>query len=199
MFIDLSSQFRVVRPQALGFPYCYSLFARGRESVLIDPGAGPLNLEKAGTLDADLVLLSHFHFDHINSFSFFRHARFMAAEEERGTFEDEFTHHYHHGYWRWSELLDSPRPVFEATNIAGSDIRPGFHRIPIAATFHDGTTIDLGGLNLMALAAPGHSIGHYVFYFPDQAVLYGADIDLSKFGPWYANTYSNVGDFLRSL
>ncbi|MGE5455293.1 MAG: MBL fold metallo-hydrolase [Methylocystaceae bacterium] len=199
MYIDLSNQFRVIRPQGLGFPYCYSLLAHGRTAVLIDPGAGPLHLEKAGALDADLVLLSHFHFDHINGFPFFHHAQFMVGEEERETYEDSVVHHHHHGYERWAELLGSERPVYEAPAIAGSSIRPGFHPLLIAGTFHDGMSIDLGGLTLVALAAPGHTVGHYVFYFPEAQVLYAADIDLSKFGPWYANTFSSVSDFLRSL
>lgn len=188
-----------MRPQGPGFPFCYSLLARGKRSILIDPGAGPINLGKAGVLNADLVLLSHFHFDHINGFPFFPQAEFMVGEEERGTYEDPIVHHHHHGYERWSELLGTNRPVFESPAIDGSSIRPGFYPLPLAGTFTDGTVIDLGDLTLVTVAAPGHTIGHYVFYFPEDELLYAADIDLSKFGPWYANTFSSVGDFLNSL
>jgi len=199
MYIDLLSQFRVVRPQVPGFPCCYSLFVRGRTTVLIDPGAGPQNLEQAGTLDADLVLLSHFHFDHLNGFPLFNRAQFMVGEEERCTYEDPAVHWHYQGYDRWSELMGSERPHYDSPPLTGSNLSPGFYPLPLAGSFHNGMNIDLGGISLIALAAPGHTQGHYVFYFPEEELLYSSDIDLSRFGPWYANTFSSVGDFLRSL
>ena len=64
---------------------------------------------------------------------------------------------------------------------------------------YEGQTIDLGATRLQVLHLPGHSPGHCGFLFPDQGFIFTADIDVSNFGPWYANLDSSILDYIRSI
>lgn len=49
------------------------------------------------------------------------------------------------------------------------------------------------------LLTPGHSPGHCCFYEPNLGVLYGGDVSLITFGPWYGTPGSEIGAFKSSL
>ena len=66
-------------------------------------------------------------------------------------------------------------------------------------TMVDGQIIDLGHTKIEVLHLPGHTPGHCGFLLPDLGLVFSADLDLAKFGPWYGNTYSNVTDFIQSI
>ena len=65
------------------FPYCTSLFIDDEVKVLIDPGAGlkTLTTLKQET-SIDLVINTHYHFDHIAYNYLFDQARLLINEKE---------------------------------------------------------------------------------------------------------------------
>jgi glyoxylase-like metal-dependent hydrolase (beta-lactamase superfamily II) len=50
-----------------------------------------------------------------------------------------------------------------------------------------------------AIHTPGHTRGHCAFQIEPEGILYLGDIDLSSFGPYYGDAWSDLEDFERSL
>ncbi|MHC1626263.1 MAG: MBL fold metallo-hydrolase, partial [Methanoculleaceae archaeon] len=62
-----------------------------------------------------------------------------------------------------------------------------------------GDILTFGETRARVLHTPGHSPGHLSFHFPEERVLYLADLDLVKFGPSYADRGSSIDDTIASL
>jgi glyoxylase-like metal-dependent hydrolase (beta-lactamase superfamily II) len=64
---------------------------------------------------------------------------------------------------------------------------------------------DLGGVTLKVVHTPGHTRGHCCFLVewgqagPEQRFVYLGDIDLTGFGPYYGDAWSDLEDFERSI
>jgi len=63
----------------------------------------------------------------------------------------------------------------------------------------EGDLLIFGQTQVQVLHTPGHSPGHLSFYFPEEKVLYLADLDLVKFGPYYGDKGSSIDDTIASL
>jgi glyoxylase-like metal-dependent hydrolase (beta-lactamase superfamily II) len=70
---------------------------------------------------------------------------------------------------------------------------------PDAVSFADGDVLDLGGVTVRVVHAPGHTRGHCCFAIEPDRVLYLGDIDLTSFGPYYGDAWSSLFDFERTL
>jgi glyoxylase-like metal-dependent hydrolase (beta-lactamase superfamily II) len=69
---------------------------------------------------------------------------------------------------------------------------------PDAQGFSDGHVFDLGGVTVEAVHLPGHTRGHSGFRISD-GVFFLSDIDLTGFGPYYGDAWSDLEDFEASL
>ena len=69
---------------------------------------------------------------------------------------------------------------------------------PDANGFTDGHVWDLGGTHVEAVHLPGHTRGHSGFRIAG-GVFFLSDIDLTGFGPYYGDVWSDLEDFERSL
>lgn len=56
-----------------------------------------------------------------------------------------------------------------------------------------------GETRLQALHMPGHSRGHMCFHFLNERIIFTADLDLVKAGPYYGDRDSDVDDVISSL
>ena len=56
-----------------------------------------------------------------------------------------------------------------------------------------------GETRVRVLHTPGHSPGHLSFHFPEEKILFLADLDLVKFGPYYGDKTSSIDDTIKSL
>jgi hydroxyacylglutathione hydrolase len=63
----------------------------------------------------------------------------------------------------------------------------------------DGDILDFGQTRAQVLHTPGHCPGHLCFHFPEQRVLFLADLDLVKAGPYYGDKASSIEDTITSL
>jgi glyoxylase-like metal-dependent hydrolase (beta-lactamase superfamily II) len=71
---------------------------------------------------------------------------------------------------------------------------------PRASGFRDEHVLELGGgVRVRVIHTPGHTRGHCAFHIEPADVLYIGDIDLSSFGPYYGDAWSDLADFERSL
>ena len=69
---------------------------------------------------------------------------------------------------------------------------------PDAHGFTDGDVFDLGGgVTVEAVHLPGHTRGHSGFRM--DGVFFLSDIDLTGFGPYYGDVWSDLEDFEASL
>ena len=68
---------------------------------------------------------------------------------------------------------------------------------PDAQGFADGHVFDLGGIRVEAVHLPGHTRGHSGFRI--GSVFFLSDIDLTGFGPYYGDVWSDLEDFEASL
>ena len=191
----LASRISLVQPEKKAvFPYSNSIYVEGDSRVLIDAGSGYGAYREPIAKGVDLVLLSHYHFDHTNGLEYFPGAQIMASYEELWAYTDEDAYTASTGYHIWDDLMDVPRKnVFASTFVQPDDVptMPGFRRIELNGCFRDNDRFDLGGTSIQAIHTPGHAPGHYSFYFPDEGILFAGDYDLSPWGPWYGALVSD--------
>ena len=172
------------------YPHGNTLAVRGSHaSLLIDPSLGLL--PRAGALPpADLVVNSHCHEDHVAGNHLYPEAPW----------------HLHDADLPGIRSLDAFMEIYGFPEPIASAFRPllveRFHVVPRADAlgFADGHVFDLGGgVRVRAIHAPGHTRGHCLFHLEPDDVLYLADIDLSSFGPYYGDAWSDLADFERTL
>jgi hydroxyacylglutathione hydrolase len=173
------------------YPYGTSLLVSGPdETLLIDPS---LAVSERGGVPAervDRMLVSHAHEDHLAGCHLFPHAALHAHDEDLGAF------HSLRG------LLDVYGMSAEAERVWAPQLVSDFHYVARedASGFSNGTTFELGGgLRVEVVHLPGHTRGHSAFLVEPEGVLFVADVDLSAFGPYYGDHWSDLEDFERSL
>ncbi len=206
------------------FPRCTSLYVDGgRERAVIDPGAGPEALaETVGCVD--LVLNTHYHFDHIWGNHLYRSAAVALNPIERNCFPDleevgsrlGIREVYGgEGVREWIEAVSTaageragaPGAPASATSVApptaAAPFTPAFRpewwlstRTPARAYPYG--EFSVGSARLVMIHSPGHTAGFACPYFPDEGLVYTGDIDLTSFGPWYAGSDGDIEAFVRS-
>ncbi len=171
------------------YPHGNSLLVEGRhETVVVDPSLSVL--PRAGELPRiDRVLNSHCHEDHVAGNFLFPDASWHlhAADLPGMRSLDGLMAIY--GY---------PEPILAAFRRIVLD---EFHFTPRedAVAFGDGDVFDLGEVRLRVIHTPGHTRGHCFFHLEPEDVLYLGDVDLSSFGPYYGDAWSDLEDFERTL
>ncbi len=170
------------------YPSGNSVLVRGAgETVIIDPSVTVVERGGAPTR-VDAVLNSHSHEDHMAGNGFFPAARV----------------HIHHDDLPGARSLDGLMAVYGLSGPAEDEFR---HTVveeffyaprPDAQGFGDGHVFDLGGVTVQAVHLPGHTRGHSGFRISD-GVFFLSDIDLTGFGPYYGDAWSDLDDFEASL
>jgi glyoxylase-like metal-dependent hydrolase (beta-lactamase superfamily II) len=171
------------------FPSSCSIVIRAARTALIDAGCGAEVLAGiAGEWNPDLVILSHGHPDHCSGAHLFPRERLWCPRESIGT---------------------TGNLVSMAERYVSSDLKEewmafvkkemGFDNFTSGNSFGSGHRFDLGGLGVEAIHCPGHAEDHYCFHLPEVGVILSTDIDLSSFGPWYANEESDIDKFRESI
>lgn len=175
------------------YPQGNSLLVRGaEETALVDPSLGLLPRRDAGALPAaDRVVLSHCHEDHLAGAHLYPDVPWHVHEADRAGLDslDDFMAIYG---------LDDP---VVAAGFRRAVVEQ-FHYVPRpdARAFRDGDVFELGGgVRIRVVHTPGHTRGHCALHVEPDDVLYLGDIDLSSFGPYYGDAWSNLEDFERSL
>jgi glyoxylase-like metal-dependent hydrolase (beta-lactamase superfamily II) len=172
------------------YPDGNSLLIRGRDATaLIDPS---LSVSRRGAeLGAvDLVVQSHVHEDHVAGLHRFPDARVVAHRADLPGIQHIDGLLAIYGYASAALLDDMRRWVTEQFHYAAR---------PDAEAYDDGAVFDLGGSRLRAIHLPGHTRGHCALLVEPEGVLFLGDIDLTGFGPYYGDAWSELADFERSL
>ncbi|MEW5721509.1 MAG: MBL fold metallo-hydrolase [Thermodesulfobacteriota bacterium] len=171
------------------FPFCSGLYVKGRDlRLLIDAGMGPAGLALVRSMGIDALVLSHCHIDHRLTRGEILETPVWCHEAEAGYLEDKERFFTALGYYRGGFRPEYLFPVF-----------PDGFEMKIARELADGETVDLGGLTLEVIHAPGHTPGHLAFYFPEADLLFSSDVDLTTFGPYYGHDFADLDEFIRSI
>jgi glyoxylase-like metal-dependent hydrolase (beta-lactamase superfamily II) len=172
------------------YPDGNSLWIRGRDAAaVVDPSLS-IARRAAELGRVDLVAQSHVHEDHVAGLFRFPQARVVAHRADLPGLRHVDGLLAIYGY-RDAALLESLR----------SWVVDQFHYAPRpdAEAYEDGAVFDLGGTSLRAIHLPGHTRGHSALLVEPEGVLFLGDIDLSGFGPYYGDAWSDLEDFERSL
>ena len=156
--------------------------------MVIDPSI--LVVEFGGApAKVDIVVNSHGHEDHMAGNGLFADAHVHIHEQDLGA----------------AQSLDGLLNVFgfkdvETRATVGVQFTEEMHYVarPDANGFTDGHVFDLGGVSVTAKHLPGHTRGHSGFFI-DGGVFFLSDIDLTGFGPYYGDVWSDLEQFEQSL
>lgn len=173
------------------YPYCHSVIIDDGAVAIIDPSADKEYCRGlARHPDLAAAVVSHFHEDHQKYLYFFPEDRVWAPAAEAGAFR---------AVAGVLELLGIEDPHYldywQKTLVEEFCYRP----LKEVQTFGDGEELVFGRTRVHILHTPGHTPGHSCFYFPEQDILYLADLDLTAFGPWYGDRASDLQALLDSL
>lgn len=173
------------------YPQGNSLLVKGtNQSVLIDPSLGVV--ERRDNLpQVDLIMLSHVHEDHVAGVHLFPDAPCICHEADALGMRDLS------GMMQIYGFEGGYQEEFEQTVLNEFHYQPR----PDVKTFEDGHIIDLGGVTITVLHTPGHTRGHSCFHiqWEQGGLVYLGDIELTGFGPYYGDAWSNLQDFEASI
>ncbi|UCF85393.1 MAG: MBL fold metallo-hydrolase [Desulfobacteraceae bacterium] len=171
------------------FPFCHSVLITDRITALIETGCGRnrlADIEKEFT--PDMVIYSHGHPDHCAGSSFFPPERLWGPEECKEIngniprMAERFVNAALQRDWIYFMRKTPELRDFKVGNYFGRE-----------------HVFDLGDTVMKAVFAPGHTEDHYCFYLPHEKIMLTTDIDLTSFGPWYANPESDLDAFIDSI
>lgn len=170
------------------YPSGNSLLVRGEgEAVIIDPSVDVVTRGGA-PVPVDAVINSHSHEDHMPGNGFFVDARIHIHDEDLPGARSL------DGLMDVYGLSGQPRADFSRQVVEEFHYRPR----PDAEGFADGHVWDLGQTQVEAVHLPGHTRGHSGFRITD-GVFFLSDIDLTAFGPYYGDVWSDLEQFEASL
>ena len=178
----------LVGPDNGKYPSGNSLLVEGAaETAIIDPSVTVV-ARGGAPVPVDVVLNSHGHEDHVAGNGLYPDARV----------------HVHHDDVEAARSLDGLLEVYGFTGATRAEfarmVAEEFHYSPRpdARAFTDGDTFELGGdVRIEAMHLPGHTRGHSGFVIDD--VFFLSDIDLTGFGPYYGDAWSDLEQFESSL
>ena len=170
------------------YPSGNSVLVEGSaETILIDPSVTVV--EKGGApVGVDAVINSHGHEDHMPGNSLFADSRVHIHAE------DLLAAQSIEGLMDVYGLEGQVRADFTAQVLEEFSYKDR----PDAEGFEEGHVFDLGGgVTVEAMHLPGHTRGHSGLIIDN--VFFLSDIDLTGFGPYYGDAWSDLDQFDASL
>jgi len=174
------------------YPHCHSLFIDDERRALIDAASNEetlLAIQKERPVQ--ILINSHGHEDHLLYNHLFPEAEFWVHEADAHVFGDV------------QNLIDCYGEEIEETERQrwADFLINSCHYVPRRSDrfLRHGEVIEFGEVRMEIVHTPGHTPGHCAFYFPEERILFTADLDLVKAGPYYGDVASSLEDTIESL
>ena len=174
------------------YPHCHSVFIDDERRALIDAASNEQTLLAIQRERPVQVLInSHGHEDHLLYNHLFPEAEFWVHEADAHVFEHV------------QNLIDCYGEEVEETERQrwADFLINTCHYVPRRSDrfLRHGEVIEFGEVRMEVVHTPGHTPGHCAFYFPQERILFTADLDLVKAGPYYGDVASSLEDTVESL
>ena len=184
------------------FPRCNTLVVIGEEVLVVDPGCAIEDLRRflaemqLSLSDVGTVVLSHIHPDHIAHAARIHRlskCRIAANEITAPLFNDKEQMKEFLGFHKANPV----RALWE--NLVNQKMYGALDDGRVDEILSNGDKFSNGGVTLRMLYTPGHTPDHMCIELLDQNLVFGADIDLTEFGPYYGHPNSSVDQFRDSI
>lgn len=173
------------------FVFSNSIVIHDKPAIVVDPSANFSYLEGlASQKKIDWVVNTHYHGDHRSLNPLFKGLPLSCHEADAPAIADYDTYETYADRDKDSVYAVWRKEIFSHLGIQ--------HQL-VSQTFKDGDTVALRDGLIEWVHLPGHTPGHTGLFFPHLRCLFIADIDLTPYGPWYANEVSNIEQFLASI
>ena len=192
--IPVSEHIEYVVPENMkNFTACSGIIIRGKETCIIDTNMG--NHETIEILEKEkpaAAIISHYHLDH---------STWGKDIEEKSSAEiyiPRIEKEYLTSLDYFLKMTAEPfglRETWEQFTLKTTNYRT----LDNYKTYESGKTFDFGGVEVRAIATPGHSPGHNSFYFPEEEILFTGDLGIDRFGPWYGWVDCDLKKFVESV
>ena len=172
------------------YPHCHTIVITDQKRALIDAASREEELLKFNQeKPVDILITSHAHEDHIMYNYLFPEASFWAHEDDAKAFANI------------KAMIEPFDPTEEETEMWEEYLIKECNFVPRNPDrlLHEGDVLDFGETTAVVVHTPGHTSGHCAFHFPQERILYMADLDLVKAGPYYGDPGSDLELTIKSL
>ena len=173
------------------YPSCHSVLIDDRARVVIDASSDRNKLQQFKEQGpVDYLITSHAHEDHLIFNYLFPQSKFCVHSFDAPHFENI------------ESLIDSYGDMAKEDQekwriFLQNDCCYRARRADLL--LNDGMVMDLGKVKMEVIHTPGHTRGHCAFYFINERIMFTADLDLTKAGPYYGDRTSDIDETIRSL
>ena len=176
------------------YPQSNSVLIDDNIRAIIDPAC---NEEKLLSIHRErpieVVINSHGHEDHILYNCLFPDAQLWVHKLDAGVFKDMDV--FIHQFFPPEEMDE--KTIATWTQLLTEVVK--YQPKEPDRLLEDEEILDFGQTCVQVLHTPGHTAGHLSFYFLDESVIFFADLDLVKFGPYYGDNASSIDNTIKSL
>lgn len=159
------------------------------ERILLDTTPGLVARGREAVGKVDRILLTHCHEDHFSANFLFPEAMVQCHSA------DLLGLHSLDGLLEIFGPSEARRPELARMLVERFHFEPRLDARP----FEHGDVFDLGGVTIEVIHTPGHTRGHCAFRIRPLDLLFLGDVDLSSFGPFYADAWGSLLDFEATL
>ncbi len=159
-------------------------------TLMVDPSIDVVaSREGIATSTVELLVNSHAHEDHFAGNFLFERAELVMHSSDAPAMAS------------MEALIDAYGLGPEFDEEWAEVLRRDFNFRPRAdiTTVGEGDTLELGKGRVRFLHTPGHTAGHVCLLFEPDDVLFTGDLDMSRFGPYYADRTADLGQMIDSL
>ncbi len=159
--------------------------------IIIDPSANFTYIRRlALTLNNHRVINTHYHSDHRALNGRFPEATFMCHRDDAPALRS------------WKEFqrrLDNDPESIYLQWVKRMWQQMNLHETKVDVELADEQILETANHQIKIIHIPGHTPGLIAIHFLDIDLLFTSDIDLTPFGPWYANEVSDLEAFKASV
>lgn len=173
------------------FFFANSLVFHGRSPLIVDPSANLTFFERlAAGPQTFRILNTHYHTDHRALNCLFKKAEYLCHRDDAPAL----------GSWpEFQKRLDANPSSPYSDWVRRMWLQMHLQPTPVGTLLEDEQIIESDHFKIQIIHIPGHTPGHIALHVLELGLLFTSDIDLTPFGPWYANAASNLEQFRNSI